>query len=1105
MKHFSLLAGLVSLGLLGIPAASLQAEEPPQRRILFASEGARKILIFAKDGSVEWEYPAEMSRDAWQLPGGNVLFCYNNEYQSKRHDNPSGVMEVTPDKKIVFHFQTTGQVWSCQRLADGCTLVGAASQGKLLIVRPDGKIDREIRLVNAPGHSCLRNARQIANGNFLVAEESARAVREYSPDGKLLREIKVDFTPYSAIRLANGNTIACGRTSMVEVDQKDQIVWSLAGSEIPEMGVRWFAGLQVLPQGNLLVCNAGGKVPIFEVNRRKQIVWRWPASGPTLLSGHGIQDLDQKQPNEPSCSVKATLAVEEQARLPIIVSERAGPETLAAAEDLSRCLKTMTSATFETQKTAVGSVPKTGIILGTLAEFPDGDLNKTLAVRPDRDGVESFVIRTEPGRVRLIGATDLAASHAAYRLLEELGCRWFFPAPEWEVIPKRPMPAVSLNVTERPKILSRRIWWGYGCFDKQCQSDYQAWSRRNRMAQSRKIQCGHAWQTIIASNRKTFDEHPEYLALVKGKRQEPQLCVSNPAVRALAVQYALDAFARDPGRDMVSMETSDGSDHCECPACAALGNISERAFGLANEAARAVAAKHRGKMVGMLAYNDHCEPPSFPLEPNVYVQSTAGFIRGRYTHEELTALWPKVCKNLGFYEYFSVWLWDFDMPPGGRGANVDYIRQRISRYAELGATSLDCESGNNWGLHGRGYVLANRLTWDPSADADAILADFYQTAFGPAAETMQRYYERLDPGRSPLVSEHLLGLALRDLDAASKQAADRADVLARLRHLKQYLHYVRLRWEFDRAVSDDAGRVAAEAVFTHAYRTRYSYMNHWAAIRQDWLRKAAEKYARPDWLKSPPWKDASPPDSEETERQFREDMERFQPVEISPREFSEDLVVAGLPCEKPAVLKQKFQLAGRYACLSRSGEPIEVSVTTGEIAWYRDRPAAVWRVSSSEGKEVASGKLPQDGEVHALKVPVPQAGLYWLDFDDQGAGWSITAEAGRPICLALNRESYARHLGQMQRVYFFVPRGTRRVDYFWNGGPHELLGPDGKVLAKVAARGTIVQTDVPENADGKAWSLAKLPPGQLWLFNCPNYLAASPDALLVPRETTRDK
>ena len=82
-----------------------------------------------------------------------------------------------------------------------------------------------------------------------------------------------------------------------------------------------------------------------------------------------------------------------------------------------------------------------------------------------------------------------------------------------------------------------------------------------------------------------------------------------------------------------------------------------------------MAKEYPGKMVGVLAYNEHSEPPSFALEPNVYVQLTAGFIRGQYTHDELLDLWPKKCKNLGFYEYFSVWLWDFDRLPGGNGAN----------------------------------------------------------------------------------------------------------------------------------------------------------------------------------------------------------------------------------------------------------------------------------------------------------------------------------------------------------------------------------------------------------------------------------------------------
>ena len=286
MNRTSLLA---LAGGLWLAQAALAADQvgrfPP---LVFAAEGAAKIIRYDRDGKIAWDYPAQMARDVWALPNGNVLFCFNRDYDSTKHDNPSGVMEVTPDRKVVFSFSTTGQVWSCQRLRDGNTLVGAASQGKLLLVSPEAKIIRTVTLLSPPGHSCLRNARQVANGHFLVAEESAHAAREYSAEGALVREMKLAFAPYSVVRLENGNTVISGQQSIIEVDSADHILWSVNGRELPEQGIRWFAGIQVLPNGNLFVCNAGGKVPFLEISPDKQITWQSPHTMIVPL-GHGVQ------------------------------------------------------------------------------------------------------------------------------------------------------------------------------------------------------------------------------------------------------------------------------------------------------------------------------------------------------------------------------------------------------------------------------------------------------------------------------------------------------------------------------------------------------------------------------------------------------------------------------------------------------------------------------------------------------------------------------------------------------------------------------------------------------------------------------------------------
>lgn len=279
-------AFLVAAGALAQPSASF----PP---LLFAAEGVGKIVRYDATGAVAWEHPAPMARDVWALPNGHVLFCYNEAYDSRRHDNPSGVREVTPDHRIVFEFRTTGQVWSCQRLPDGRTLVGAASQGKLLLVDAAGRLERALPLVNAPGHSCLRHARQLANGHFLVAEESARAVREYAADGRLVRTIRVPFPPFTMLRRPDGRTLIAGQQRILEVDTEDRVTWSLTAADVPTLGLRWFAGLQLAKDGSLLVSNAGGKVTFARLAPDKSVLWQSnPPDRPAFPVGHGFCALD---------------------------------------------------------------------------------------------------------------------------------------------------------------------------------------------------------------------------------------------------------------------------------------------------------------------------------------------------------------------------------------------------------------------------------------------------------------------------------------------------------------------------------------------------------------------------------------------------------------------------------------------------------------------------------------------------------------------------------------------------------------------------------------------------------------------------------------------
>ena len=86
------------------------------------------------------------------------------------------------------------------------------------------------------------------------------------------------------------------------------------------------------------------------------------------------------------------LAADGKALVPVVVSEKASPATKQVAAELADYLGRITGAKFEV---AAGDGTK-GIVLGTLAEFPDPALAEELAIRNDVDGREAFAIRTEP-------------------------------------------------------------------------------------------------------------------------------------------------------------------------------------------------------------------------------------------------------------------------------------------------------------------------------------------------------------------------------------------------------------------------------------------------------------------------------------------------------------------------------------------------------------------------------------------------------------------------------------------------------------------------------------------------------------------------------------
>jgi len=236
---------------------------------------------------------------------------------------------------------------------------------------------------------------------------------------------------------------------------------------------------------------------------------------------------------------------------------------------------------------------------------------------------------------------------------------------------------------------------------------------------------GHTWFGL--NNGADFAAHPEWFALVDGKRKASKPCYSHPDVIKQGIRHALDKAAG--GARLVSLSPPDGLGYCECERCRAVCRggktyekhlstfakrpdgvevsvASETVFGFVNAVAEAVAAKYPDTYVGCMAYSAYAHPPSFKLQPKVLVQLTTAYRRTDLTLEQqLSTLRERGCQA-GLREYFSVYQWDWDAkPPEGRLTPAQ-MPAAFRNYHDNGVRCINAEASNNWAPRGLSYYLA---------------------------------------------------------------------------------------------------------------------------------------------------------------------------------------------------------------------------------------------------------------------------------------------------------------------------------------------------------------------------------------------------------------
>ncbi|MCT4589058.1 MAG: DUF4838 domain-containing protein [Carboxylicivirga sp.] len=421
-----------------------------------------------------------------------------------------------------------------------------------------------------------------------------------------------------------------------------------------------------------------------------------------------------------SCnSSDLTITNKGKSKYSIVISEKAGAEEKEAAEILQTYLQ-----------------KSTGANLPIVTQSTSYDIRLNLA----SDTAHFIRYYADNENLHLQGSDVQYLKYCVYEFLErELSCRFW--APDAETIPEHKQLKIAKGKKYQysPRVHVRtvhsKLYYDNHDFADKQRVTYEAFPM---YAPGAKV---HTFHRFMPSD-KYFKKHPEYCALVDGKRRTTQLCLSNPDVLEIVKKAVEGIFNENPNASVVSVSQDDNTQYCRCAKCEAIHKEEGSPSGSMIRFVNAVAATFPQKTISTLAYQytrKACKTE--PLDNVLITLCSIECDRSAPITDKSPDFaddlrdWKQLTDNIRIWDYttqFTNFLAPFP--------NIYTLEPNVRFFADNNAKWIFEQHSHNPSelFELRSYLLA-RLLWNPNRNTDVLIREFCEGYYGQAGTKVAEY------------------------------------------------------------------------------------------------------------------------------------------------------------------------------------------------------------------------------------------------------------------------------------------------------------------------------------------------------------------------------